>query len=465
MTLALLLHVLVVVVFGNTPGGTAQPGQGVWGAINIRLAGGDPAGRDNTTVTSDAYSGPEGAATERRWGGAVRAPQDLPSAHAQPGAAELGTWQPQAGELAPAGRLDAPAPALPEPAPTPPSALALREPAPTPPAALVEARAVVPPLELPLPAPTPTPTPAVPPPLRPLPPMPRPAALPLASDRPPTVTGDVALPMPALPPPAPLPEPPRRAVPMPAAPPALAPLAAPTLAEPVHAATAALAPMLPGPVAADSPMPTRPASPVPAPAPAPAPAVPTEPPRVAPTLAIPTPLAPMAPAALQAPVDARAVTLRDLPALPAPGPPNPQAGAAPPTPLAPRSNAVTGDVRAVPAAPGAGAAARPAAPGPDVGAPNQGARVGHDLATAPSLPASAPKLNLELVRPRGGLISPQGSRGLLPTVPHPPEAKSKLGDEIQKAGKVDCRKAYADMGVAAAAPLLLDALRDKGCRW
>jgi len=74
-------------------------------------------------------------------------------------------------------------------------------------------------------------------------------------------------------------------------------------------------------------------------------------------------------------------------------------------------------------------------------------------------------LNLELVRPRGGLISSQGSRGLLPTVPHPPEAKSKLAEEIQKAGKVDCRKAYADMGVAAAAPLVLDALRDKGCRW
>ena len=35
----------------------------------------------------------------------------------------------------------------------------------------------------------------------------------------------------------------------------------------------------------------------------------------------------------------------------------------------------------------------------------------------------------------------------------------------QNIGKADCRKAYADMGVAAAAPLLLDALRDKGCRW
>jgi hypothetical protein len=99
------------------------------------------------------------------------------------------------------------------------------------------------------------------------------------------------------------------------------------------------------------------------------------------------------------------------------------------------------------------------------GAPDQGAKIGHDLAAAPSLPASAPKLQLELVRPRGGPISAQGSRGLLPTMPHPPEVKSKLADQIQKAGKADCRKAYADMGVAAAAPLLLDALRDKGCRW
>ncbi|MDO8376416.1 MAG: hypothetical protein Q7S91_04410, partial [Aquabacterium sp.] len=99
------------------------------------------------------------------------------------------------------------------------------------------------------------------------------------------------------------------------------------------------------------------------------------------------------------------------------------------------------------------------------GAPDAGARIGHDVATAPSLPASAPRLNLDLVRPRGGMISSQGSRGLLPMVPHPPEAKTKLAEDIQKAAKADCRKAYGAMGLLAVVPLAVDAVRDKGCRW
>jgi hypothetical protein len=113
------------------------------------------------------------------------------------------------------------------------------------------------------------------------------------------------------------------------------------------------------------------------------------------------------------------------------------------------------------APPGSDAAAR----APAGGAPDAGARIGHDVATAPALPASAPRLNLDLVRPRGGVISSQGSRGLLPMVPHPPEAKDKLADEIAKAAKPDCRKAYGQLGLAAVVPLAADALRDKGCRW
>ena len=33
LTLAVLLHILVVLVFGNTEGGSARPGAGVWGAL------------------------------------------------------------------------------------------------------------------------------------------------------------------------------------------------------------------------------------------------------------------------------------------------------------------------------------------------------------------------------------------------------------------------------------------------
>ena len=99
------------------------------------------------------------------------------------------------------------------------------------------------------------------------------------------------------------------------------------------------------------------------------------------------------------------------------------------------------------------------------GAPDAGARLGHDIATAPSQPAAAARLRLELVRPQGGPIAAQGSRGLLSVLPHPPELKTKLEKEIELSGLADCRKAYSAMGLAAAVPLIADALRGKGCRW
>jgi hypothetical protein len=152
----------------------------------------------------------------------------------------------------------------------------------------------------------------------------------------------------------------------------------------------------------------------------------------------PEPAAPPAPGVAEAPPATAAAA--PAAAAPAPLPPAALSGAAPP------------GSRPLPAAPGSGA-------------PDAGARLGHDVATAPSLPASAPRLNLELVRPRGGPISALGSRGLLPVLPHPPEARSKLADDLQKAGKPDCRTAYGGMGVLAVVPLALDAVGDKGCRW
>lgn len=108
----------------------------------------------------------------------------------------------------------------------------------------------------------------------------------------------------------------------------------------------------------------------------------------------------------------------------------------------------------------------PTAALPGVGAPDAGARLGQDVATAPSTPASAPKLDLEWRRPRGGEISRQGSHGVLELLAHPPEQKkSKLSESLENAAKKDCREAYSGAGVLAAVPLLLDAARDKGCRW
>jgi hypothetical protein len=98
-----------------------------------------------------------------------------------------------------------------------------------------------------------------------------------------------------------------------------------------------------------------------------------------------------------------------------------------------------------------------------MGAPDAGASLGHDVATAPSSPASAPRLNLDLARPRGGEISRQGSRGVFSLLPHPPE--SKLANDIEKSAKPDCRNAYSGLGLLAAVPLALDAVRKDGCRW
>ena len=74
------------------------------------------------------------------------------------------------------------------------------------------------------------------------------------------------------------------------------------------------------------------------------------------------------------------------------------------------------------------------------------------------------RLNLELVRPRGGAITQQGSMGVFKMLPQPPETKTKLEKDLEKSLNADCRKAYAEMGLLAAGPLALDALRAKGCK-
>jgi hypothetical protein len=191
-----------------------------------------------------------------------------------------------------------------------------------------------------------------------------------------------------------------------------------------------------------------------------------------------------APALQTAPVEAVplptfATQAAAAPVLPATGPPPAVDFAAPTAPLAarPTPNPITAAAvqrpvaaaaRDTPASPETGTAL-PISAGADTsavsGARDAGARLGQDLATPPSLPASAPRLNLDLVRPRGGVISAQGSRGLLPMLPHPPEDNSKLAADIAKAAKADCRNAYSSLGLAAVVPLAFDALREKGCRW
>jgi hypothetical protein len=81
-------------------------------------------------------------------------------------------------------------------------------------------------------------------------------------------------------------------------------------------------------------------------------------------------------------------------------------------------------------------------------------------------PAPAPRPNLEPPRAAASALgSGSGSRGLLNLMPPPPERKSKLATEIEKAARPDCRTAHAEAGLLAVVPLVRDAVRDKGCRW
>ena len=234
LLLAMLLHVWLVLLLGNAPGGTAQRGQGVWGAINVTLRGPETRGVADP-APPPLPSGPAGAAEQPRWGGAVREAAPAPSQ--APGAARLGEW---AAETA-TGAVPAPAAAEPVPpaellaqpdriqrvepvAPIERTAPALMSPQASPLPAL-------PALPQPEPLPLPAPPSAAPPALATVPP---PAAPPALAEMP-AAERQMALPLPA----------PSGAVPALAAP-------APAAALPALATAPALAP-LPEPLSRLSP--------------------------------------------------------------------------------------------------------------------------------------------------------------------------------------------------------------------
>lgn len=104
-------------------------------------------------------------------------------------------------------------------------------------------------------------------------------------------------------------------------------------------------------------------------------------------------------------------------------------------------------------------------PLPQPGSPDAGAQRGRDVATAPSAPASAPRLNVDLPTSQRGPVASSRSRALLEIAPNPPELKTKLQKEMEKALREDCRKAYAENGLLALGGIALDALRAKGCKF
>ena len=121
------------------------------------------------------------------------------------------------------------------------------------------------------------------------------------------------------------------------------------------------------------------------------------------------------------------------------------------------------------------AATRQVSPG-DAGeptrAPSRGPVIGLDGTpgpdpAAPAGPANGePKLNLNLPGSRSNRSALGGSApGVLPLLPPPPERKAKVTEELDKAGRADCRTAYSNMGLLGAIPLAVDAVKGSGCKW
>lgn len=484
LLLAVLLHVWLVLVFGNAAG-TAAPGEGVWGRLTVKLVGPRGGAADAPPGPPEKDwrdNGPVGTGKLERQGGQVRAE---PAPTTERGAGQLGRWNPR--EVPPeAARTDSLSDAA-------PSAATLD---------LPEGYKPVERLQLPTPrlreSPAPTPTPALPAPpgrlqrlegpaepaLRPLPQPPAlrqtapAAAAPLSADLPAPVSRLDAGPA---------------VTPQPNRPPSLRPSPAADAATlpPVPELPSAVRRLEAAPDAGAAPerlraSELRPATAPVEPMPLTATPVPGAVRRLESAGTDSRPVAPMkreaelrTPAAAVAPP---ALSAQDLPGtVKRLEGPEGSAGVAPmpAAPLARAAAAQAGSANlseaptAVPelAAQQGGAtlgnpvAETMAGPKASAGSPDAGSRLGQDLAVPPSASASAPRPPLNLSLPRGGDIAARRGPGLVDLLPQPPERKSKLEQSIEDATNKDCRKAYANAGILAAVPLAIDAARGKGCKW
>jgi len=391
-------------MLGTTPGGTARPGEGVWGALHVTLRG--PKTAPGSGAAPAPNNGPVGSAKQERFGGVIRTGPDAPSD--SPGAARLGPWSAKA--AAPlSDKADKPS----KP-PARPSAKPFEQP---PKQALTPAPITA--IE-----PVQAPTASV---LRAMPPIETPSSIAQQAPDLPDIPASLS-PFDQVKP--------------------VAQLAAPTAPKVLRLAPVQMAPKLARPAldlsAVATPLSTldqvKPVVPLAAPAPVPA-HVDEAPPVPAPA---PTPASAPVPSPTPVPVPVHAVATS-----PASVPPLSTLSEKTPVAAPERSTAATPSLSAV----------------PSLGAPDAGSRLGHDVATPPSVPASAPRLSLDLSLPRGGELSSRSTRGLLQLMAPPPETPSKLTQGVEKAAREDCRKAYGGAGLLAVIPLAIDAARDKGCRW
>ena len=258
--------------------------------------------------------------------------------------------------------------------------------------------------------------------------------------------------------PTPTPAAPRIDRPAPAPPPAVTEAAAPA---PEPAASQPLPPLqAPLPAAAVAPPMAMP-EPLPVPQPVPMPSLPEalpepirrpEPVEVVPPLPVPAP----APAPVPVPAPAPAPAPVPVPAPPAPVPAPDPVFAPPPAqqPAPPSTRRVS-----------PGTAAEPTT-APSFGGPvlTPNGDTGRD-SSAPVGAPGEPKLNLSVPGLRRGSSFGGAAPGVLPLLPPPPERKAKITEELDKAGRADCRNAYSGMGLLAAVPLAVDAVKGNGCKW
>lgn len=472
LLLAVLLHVWLVLMFGNTTG-TAAPGQGVWGSLTVKLlgrSGGDAGAPPGQEASRSATSPPREASP------------------APAGAAQLGRQNPQ--DVPPeAARSE-------EPSPAPPSTATLALPEGFRP---IERPDPGPPLTAPLSAPSVLPTPDLPTaaiarlearpdaavaPLTPAASLRTPSrpaeALPQASDLPAPLSrleapapaaAATALPRPselraappqaALAPSAELPAPVQRLeAPAAAVTATTLPRAADLRTSPTALSTLPEATALPSAVQRLEAAAANATTTVPLPRPS--------------ELRSASPAATSAlPSTQDLPTAVNRLESADAVAGVAPlqRAPNVRAGVAAPVASAMSElagnlpNAVTAPAGPARGDPNASPQAREhGAPKASAGSPDAGPRLGPDLPSPPTAAASAPRAPLNLSLPRGDMTA-RRSPGLVELLPAPPERKSKLEQAVEDATNKDCRKAYGGAGLLAVVPLAVDAVRGKGCKW
>lgn len=458
LLLAVLLHVWLVLMFGNATG-SAAPGQGVWGSLTVKLqgrSGGDPDAPPAETAERSGGPAPREASPAAPGSRQTRQP-DLPTPEDRstepPRTATLSLPEgfrpiehqdlspPPRAEIQPLPTPDLPATAIGRLETQPETAVAPLAPA----AGLRSPHRAT-------------------------------EALPQAAALPTTVNRLEAAPTPAataLPRPAEL----RVAPPQAAAPSADLPATVQRLEAPAVTPT-----RLPRAADLRTPAPGVGAPPVPSAA------LPSAVQRLeaadsapAPATALPRPAelrmaSPAAATALPSPQDLP-TAVRRLESADAAGSdvtplrPVPNARASLPAPATSALKELAGAVPGAVAAPAGPAQGDPhanpfaAAPKAAGGSPDAGSRLGPDLPPPPTAAASTPgRTPLNLSLPRGDMTARRGT-GVIEMIPPPPERKSKLEQSIEEAANKDCRKAYSGAGLLAVVPLAIDAARGKGCKW